>query len=153
VWAVGDGADGGPASRAVEDLVTRSGRVDRFPYLGDVYPTGTRAQFTRDYRSVYGRRTSRTWRRCGGPCAATPSRMQRFHPVDGLTEFVDGAGGHRLHAVNSSDPRLAFSRDHSFGALRLRLRPGLAEYAFVDAAGRTLDSGHLACSAMARPRA
>jgi acid phosphatase type 7 len=252
VWAVGDGADGGPASRAVEDLVTRSGRVDRFLYLGDVYPTGTRAQFTRDYRSVYGRLARVTdptpgnhewprreqgydayWRtvtgreppafysvrvggwqllglnsqsphgahsrqvrwlrnqtRAPGTCriafwhrprfSAAPHvpdqpdvaplwralrghavavlnghahDMQRFHPVDGITEFVDGAGGHRLHAVNSSDPRLAFSDDHSFGALRLRLRPGLAEYAFVDAAGRTLDSGHLACSATARPRA
>ena len=44
VWAVGDGADGGRASRAVENLVVTSGRVDRFLYLGDVYPTGTRAQ-------------------------------------------------------------------------------------------------------------
>ena len=78
--------------------------------------------------------------------------MQRFRPVDGITEFVDGAGGHRLHPVNGSDPRLAFSDDHSFGALRLRLRRGVADYAFVDSAGHTLDSGRLALLGALRHR-
>ena len=73
--------------------------------------------------------------------------MQRFRPVNGITEFVDGAGGHRLHPVDRSDPRLAFADDHAFGALRLRLRPHVAEYAFVDEGGHTLDSGRLSCSA------
>ena len=246
VWAVGDGADGGPPARALEHLVLGSGPVDRFLYLGDVYATGTRAQFSRDYRAVYGslapvtdatpgnhewpRRdqgydaywTSVTghrtrpyyslrvggWQllslnsegphgarsrqlrwvrrqvRAPGTCriafwhrpllSAAPHvpdqrdvaplwdalrghavavlnghahDMQRFRPADGITEFVAGAGGHRLHPVNGSDPRLAFSNDQSFGALRLRLRPGVADYAFIDAAGRALDSGQLTCAA------
>jgi hypothetical protein len=54
VWAIGDGADGGPDSRAVADMVA-SHRVDRFLYLGDVYETGTAAEFARNYRPVYGR--------------------------------------------------------------------------------------------------
>ncbi|MDX6698572.1 MAG: hypothetical protein QOE65_1969 [Solirubrobacteraceae bacterium] len=245
VWAVGDGADGSRAARAVERLVLTSGRVDRFLYLGDVYPTGTRAQFTRRYGGVYGGlaavtsstpgnhewprraqgydpywkavlgRRPRSWyslrvggwellslnseaahgagsaqvrwlrrqTRSPGTCriafwhrprwSAAPHvpgagdlapfwnalrghavavlnghahDMQRFRPRDGITELVSGAGGHRLHAVDGADPRLAFSDDRSFGALRLRLRPGVADYAFVDEAGRTLDSGRLACS-------
>ncbi len=252
VWAVGDGADGGPASRAVENLVITSGPIARFLYLGDVYPTGTRAQFTRDYRNVYGSLADVTdptpgnhewprreqgydaywktvigreppafyslrvggwqllslnsqtphgahsrqlrwlhnqtaapgtcriafwhrprfsaaphvpdqpdvaplWRALRGHAVAVLNGhahdMQRFRPVDGITEFVDGAGGHQMHPVDAYDPRLAFSDDHSFGALRLRLRPGVADYAFVDSAGHTLDAGRLACSATARPPA
>ena len=56
VWAVGDGADGGTASRAVENLVITSGPIARFLYLGDVYPTGTRAQFTRIHRPSASRK-------------------------------------------------------------------------------------------------
>jgi hypothetical protein len=245
VWAVGDGADGSRAARAVEHVVFASGRVDRFLYLGDVYPTGTRAQFSDRYRGVYGNldaitsptpgnhewprrakgydpywqgvrghrppsyyslrvggwqllslnsegphgarspqlRWLRRQTRAPGTCriafwhrprwSAAPHvpdapdvaplwnavrgravavlnghvhDMQRFRPIAGITQFVTGAGGHRLHAVDGSDPRLAFSEDRRFGALRLRLRPGLADYAFVDASGRTLDSGRLTCA-------
>jgi hypothetical protein len=54
VWAVGDAADGGPASRAVADMIS-SHRVDRVLYLGDVYETGTAAEFQSNYRPLYGR--------------------------------------------------------------------------------------------------
>jgi hypothetical protein len=71
--------------------------------------------------------------------------MQRFRPVDGSTELVAGAGGHRLHPLDLADPRLAFGDDSHFGALRLELRPGQARFAFVSTAGRVLDSGSVAC--------
>jgi hypothetical protein len=246
VWVVGDGADGGRASRAVEDLVLNSGHVDRFLYLGDVYPRGTAAQFSRGYRAVYsslnpvteptpgnhewprrrqgydaywktatghrppdfyslrlagwqllalnsqsphgarsrqvrwlrrevrGAGTCRMafwhrprfsaavrvgdqpdvaplWNALRGHAVAVLNGhahdMQRFRPIAGITEFVSGAGGHRLHKVDLSDRRLAFADDNSFGALRLRLRPGIADYAFVDTTGHRLDGGRLTCSA------
>jgi 3',5'-cyclic AMP phosphodiesterase CpdA len=70
--------------------------------------------------------------------------MQRFRPVDGLTHFVSGAGGDELYPLRG-DARLAFGDDRTYGALRLRLRPGAAAYAFVAADGRVLDSGTVRC--------
>jgi hypothetical protein len=54
VWAVGDGADGSAAARALAARIARE-RPDRFLYLGDVYPSGTAADFRRNYGPVYGR--------------------------------------------------------------------------------------------------
>jgi len=71
--------------------------------------------------------------------------MQRLRPVGGITPFVSGAGGHSHYAVDRGDTRLAFSDDTHVGALRLRLRPGSARYAFVAAGGRVLDSGVVRC--------
>ena len=71
--------------------------------------------------------------------------MQRLRPIDGITSFVSGAGGHGLHDLRRDDPRLAFGDDRTYGALRLRLRRGEARYAYVSSAGRVLDSGALRC--------
>jgi hypothetical protein len=70
--------------------------------------------------------------------------MQRFKPVDGITEFVSGAGGHE-HYELSEDPRVAFGNDADYGALRLELRPGRAAYTFVATDGRVLDRGIVRC--------
>lgn len=81
--------------------------------------------------------------------------MQRLHPIDGITSFVSGAGGHGRYELRHDDPRLAFGNDRTDGALRLRLRRGEARYAYVSQAGRVLDSGTLRCrplrAAAARP--
>jgi predicted phosphodiesterase len=71
--------------------------------------------------------------------------LQRFKPRGGITEFVSGAGGHELYALDRSRPDLAFGNDDKFGALRLDLSPGLARYRFVSVQGRTLDAGKLRC--------
>jgi hypothetical protein len=71
--------------------------------------------------------------------------MQRLRPVDGLTQFVSGAGGRHLYELDHDDERLAFGDDEAFGALRLTLRPGVARHAFVSADGRTLDAGTIRC--------
>lgn len=71
--------------------------------------------------------------------------MQRLRPIDAITTFVAGAGGRSSHSVDPTDKRLAFADDEHVGALRLRLRPGEASYAFVSAGGRVLDSGSLRC--------
>jgi hypothetical protein len=68
VWAVGDGADGGAAARAVAARI-RAARPDRFLYLGDVYaPTiigwlrgdGSAADYRDRYAPLYGALAKRT---------------------------------------------------------------------------------------------
>lgn len=70
--------------------------------------------------------------------------MQRLHPVDGITELVSGAGGHGQYALRP-DPRRAFGDDDTYGALRIELRPGRADLAFVAADGRVLDRHRVDC--------
>src|SRR4029453_9467006 len=53
VWAVGDGGDGGQATLQVGHLVT-AGKPDKFLYLGDVYETGTAAEFASKYGPAFG---------------------------------------------------------------------------------------------------
>ena len=243
VWAVGDGATGEDEARAVVAMMTR-GRVDRFLYLGDVYPDGTPEDFRRNYATVYGKLDARTaptpgnhewgnrrrgylpysrrvtgrpmptyyafrlagweiislnseqphgsrskqvkwlrdrltgigtcriafwhrprysegvvhgdqkdiaplWRALAGHAAIVVNGhehdMQRFHPIDGITELVSGAGGAGRYRVARRNPGLAFANDTDYGALRLELLPGTARYAFVAADGRTLDAGQLDC--------
>ncbi|HEV2776995.1 MAG TPA: metallophosphoesterase [Solirubrobacteraceae bacterium] len=71
--------------------------------------------------------------------------MQRFKPIDGLTQYVSGAGGRKRYALRR-DGRLAFGNDHDFGALRIELSPGRARTAFVSAEGRILDVHRLRCT-------
>jgi hypothetical protein len=71
--------------------------------------------------------------------------MQRLHPIDGVTPFVDGAGGQELYPVNRDDPRLAFFDDSHHGALRIMLRPGRAALTFVAQDGARLDRSAVAC--------
>jgi hypothetical protein len=71
--------------------------------------------------------------------------LQRFKRVDGTTQLVIGAGGRERYAVNSADPRLAYSNDSADGALRMQLRPGVAQLRIVRAGGRTLDRSTVRC--------
>jgi Calcineurin-like phosphoesterase len=72
--------------------------------------------------------------------------MQRFRRRDGITELVAGAGGRGIYRIKPEEKaRLAFANDTDFGALRLKLRPGRADYRFVAVDGRTLDSGRVRC--------
>ena len=60
VWAVGDGANGTSAAKSLATAIRRD-RPDRLLYLGDVYPSGTRSDFARNYDPVYGALARRTW--------------------------------------------------------------------------------------------
>jgi predicted phosphodiesterase len=72
--------------------------------------------------------------------------MQRFRRRDGITELVAGAGGRGIYRIKPDEKaQLAFANDTDFGALRLKLRPGRADYRFVAVDGRTLDSGRVRC--------
>jgi calcineurin-like phosphoesterase family protein len=72
--------------------------------------------------------------------------MQRLHPVNGITQLVEGAGGRELYPVNRDDPRLAFFDDTRHGALRIRLRPGRAVVSFLAEDGSLLDRSAVGCS-------
>lgn len=76
--------------------------------------------------------------------------MQRLRRVDGITQFVSGAGGRHLYRVNAGDRRLAFGNDTHFGALRLWLQRGRAEFAFFATDGSVLDEGTIRCRPLAR---
>lgn len=71
--------------------------------------------------------------------------MQRLEPIDGITQFVSGAGGRSLYEVRADDRRLAFSDDDRYGALRLFLQRGRADYAYFAVGGQVLDEGTIRC--------
>ena len=71
--------------------------------------------------------------------------MQRFRPIDGITQLVSGAGGQGLYRIDRPDRRLAFADDEQYGALRMELRPGSLSFSFIAVDGRVLDSGRVAC--------
>jgi len=78
---------------------------------------------------------------------------QRWVPLDangspsaaGVTEIVDGSGGHGLQSQVTTDARLAASDFTDFGALRVALGTAGLGYQFVSTAGKTVDSGSIAC--------
>ncbi|MGZ4437744.1 MAG: fibronectin type III domain-containing protein [Nocardioidaceae bacterium] len=79
---------------------------------------------------------------------------QRYVPLDGagnpsatgVTEIINGAGGHALGGFPGSDTRLAATAQQ-FGALKLGLNSAGAAYQFVTTSGTTLDSGSAKCDA------
>lgn len=244
IWAVGDGADGRPAPIGFGQVIANR-RPTRFLYLGDVYKTGTAAEFATNYHRAYGRMTSVTaptpgnhewpnrsvgykpyWRmqkgveyvppyyafraagwqilslnsqaahdagsaqvgwlsrKLAGPgncriafmhrprwtagrrtnvadlvplwrtlrghtrflLSGHDHNSQRFRSANGLIQLVAGAGGHSFYDVDESHPRLVWSNDGNLVALRLRLTPGLARFAFVRRDGVVLERGRARCS-------
>ena len=69
---------------------------------------------------------------------------QRFRLRDGLTEYVAGSGG-AAHYRLRRDPRLAWARTGTNGALRIVLEPGRARLEFRSAGGRLLDASRVTC--------
>jgi hypothetical protein len=70
---------------------------------------------------------------------------QRYKPIDGITQLVEGAGGHGLHPISRPDPNRVYGDSSEYSALRLTLRRGRASYKFVAADGATLSSGAVRC--------
>ena len=71
--------------------------------------------------------------------------MQELVPARGTRTLVAGAGGHGLYPLDRRHPRLAWGSARTPGALRLRLTPGVARYAFVSDDGRVLRRGLIRC--------
>jgi chitodextrinase len=77
---------------------------------------------------------------------------QRYVPLDGngvpsasgVTEIINGAGGHALGAFPGSDSRLVASAQQ-FGALQLGLNSAGASYQFLNTSGVVVDNGSAKC--------
>jgi hypothetical protein len=76
---------------------------------------------------------------------------QRLKPIDGITNWVVGSGGHGHTGVDAGDARLAAQNTTDYGALRLDLSSGRTDYAFVNSARATLDSGAVGCDRTRAP--
>jgi hypothetical protein len=72
--------------------------------------------------------------------------MQRFQPIDGIIQLVEGAGGAELYPFTKSDPRRVFGDDKHHGGLRLVLQRGRAAATFVAQNGRKLDRSVVSCT-------
>lgn len=96
-----------------------------------------------------GRDLAPFWRELRGRAALVLNghehNMQELRSRDGIRQLIAGAGGRSHYRVNRADPRLAWSNTTDYGALRLRLRPGRADYAFIAADGRVLRRGAASC--------
>jgi hypothetical protein len=133
VWAVGDGADGSEAARALADEIVRA-RPDRFLYLGDVYQRGTADEFAQRYAPVYGQLASLT-----APTPGNHDWPKHLHGYDPYWRTITGQptppwyafriGGWQLLSLNSEAP-------HGKGSAQLRWlrrqvrKPGTCRLAF-----------------------
>jgi Calcineurin-like phosphoesterase len=88
------------------------------------------------------------WRAVEGRAALVLSGhdhdMEQLRPKGGTTQLVAGSGGESHYSLRR-DSRLLFGNNTAFGALRLRLRPGRASFAFVSSGGRVLHRGAVRC--------
>jgi hypothetical protein len=137
VWAIGDGADGGPDGRAVAAMVG-SQRVDRLLYLGDVYETGTAREFRANYEPLYGRFNAITAPTIGNhewPNAAT-GYVPYWSATRGTPPpfwYAIAASGWQLISLNSNSPvstSLA-QLDWLHGEIRKTPRYGTCRIAFM----------------------
>jgi acid phosphatase type 7 len=133
VWAVGDGADGSAHGRAVADRIAR-GPVSRLLYLGDVYESGTAAEFAREYRTTYGRLARVTAPISGNHDARNETTgydpyWERVHGVRPPDWYAFRAGGWTILALDSEAPHHRGSPQHRW--LRRQVRaPGTCRIAF-----------------------
>jgi hypothetical protein len=134
LWAVGDGADGSRAARAVVARM-RTGRIDRLLYLGDVYDAGTAEDFRTHYAPVYGGLAGRT--------APTPGNHEWQNRATGYRPYwrrVTGRrmpdfygfrlGGWQVLSLNSEAPHEAGSPQVRWLRRRLSAAAGTCRLAF-----------------------
>lgn len=84
-------------------------------------------------------------------------QYQRWVPLNdslapdpsGMVQFVAGGGGHGIQSAVRSDPRVASVSDTTsdgYGALRMELSGGSAQYSYINPGGAVRDAGTIACS-------
>jgi hypothetical protein len=134
VWAVGDGAYSTAGSRALGRAIARD-RPDRFLYLGDVYDSGTPAEFQRNYEPVYGPLAPITaptsgnhdWaNRATGYLPYWRSKLGRDLPP----WYRLDAGGWEVLSLNSEAPHGPGSEQVQWLAQQLAATPGNCRIAF-----------------------
>ena len=64
VWAIGDGADGSAVAKRMARYIERDD-PDAVLYLGDVYPSGSAADYERNWEPVYGALAPIIWPTAG----------------------------------------------------------------------------------------
>ncbi|MEA2150225.1 MAG: hypothetical protein QOD69_2055 [Solirubrobacteraceae bacterium] len=142
LWAVGDGADGGAAGKAVAARI-QAGPVDRFLYLGDVYgPTvvgplrgdGNAEDYRTRYAPLYGALAKRTAPTPGNH--EWPQRGDGYEPywrrVTGRTPpayYAFTVAGWQVLSLNSQAPHGRGS-DQVRWLARQVARPGTCRLAF-----------------------
>lgn len=134
VWAVGDGADGSAAARAVARRIT-AGRPDRLLFLGDVYPDGTASDFRDRFATVYGSLARRT-----APTPGNHDWPNHDLGYDPYWRSVTGAatppwyafriGGWEVLSLNSEAPHGVASAQLRWLRARLRSGGGTCRLAF-----------------------
>lgn len=152
VWAVGDGADGSAAARAVAQRIAAD-RPARLLYLGDVYPRGSAEDFNLGFAGVYGDLAAITAPTPGNH--DWPTHREGYDPywrarTGAATPpwYAFRVGGWRIISLNSEAP-------HDEGSTQVRwLRAGMANdagtctLAFwhrpLQSAGRHGDQGDVA---------
>ena len=142
VWAVGDGADGGAAGKAVAARIA-AGPVDRFLYLGDVYGPGVEgpvrgdgnaADYRDRYAPLYGALAART--------APTPGNHEWPQRGDGYEPYWRRVTGrtppawYRFEIAGWTVLSLNSQAPHDDGSAQVRwlerqvARPGTCRLAF-----------------------
>jgi len=134
IWAVGDGADGGRAAKAMARRIAID-RPDRMLYLGDVYDRGSAGDFRTNYDSVYGKLARVT--------APTPGNHDWPAHPDGYDPYWRSrtgaptppwyafrAGGWRIISLNSEAPHEAASAQVRWLTRQLRQDKGSCTLAF-----------------------
>jgi hypothetical protein len=115
VFALGDGADGSPASTALAEYI-KAQNPARFFYLGDVYQSGTADEFARNYEPLYGSMAGITDPVIGNH--ESGNRSTGYYPYwqekRGWTQeqakhrsYVDAASGRQIIAYSSEEDMTA----------------------------------------------
>lgn len=152
VWAVGDGADGSDAARAVARRIAAD-RPARMLYLGDVYERGSASDFRRHYGDVYGRLADITAPTPGNH--DWPAHPQGYDPywrarTGAATPpwYAFRAGGWQIISLNSEAPHGPGSVQVRWLNAQLRRSAGTCVMAFwhrpLQSAGRHGDQPDVA---------
>jgi acid phosphatase type 7 len=112
VWVVGDGADGSAVARRMARRIERDD-PDAVLYLGDVYPSGSAADYARNYDPIYGALAPITWPTAGNHEWANRATgylpyWRRYGRAKPWYRFA--LGGWELIDLNSQEPHEAGSR-------------------------------------------
>jgi hypothetical protein len=111
VYALGDGADGSTVSQALANYVIAQ-NPDRFFYLGDVYETGTAAEFANKYEPLYGALASRTDPVLGNH--ESGNRNTGYYPYwQGKRGWTQEQAKHRSYVDPSGWQVIAYSSEES----------------------------------------
>lgn len=71
----------------------------------------------------------------------------RLAPIDGVTVFMVGAGGHGLRGLSGTQQHTVMaSKTGTIGGLHLTLERGKATYRWVDRSGTVHDAGTIGCT-------